>query len=127
VKFEVFFDGDCPLCVREINFLRWLDRRRSSIKFTDITDISFDAKVETGLSIDQLMTEIYGRLPSGELVKGMEVFRELYSAVGLGFILAPTAWPGLRFVFDKFYSSFAKNRLRLTGRCSDGSCTVEVK
>ena len=71
MKFEVFFDGDCPLCVREINFLRWLDRGRSSIKFTDIADNSFDANGETGLSIDQLMTEIYGRLPSGELVKGM--------------------------------------------------------
>jgi predicted DCC family thiol-disulfide oxidoreductase YuxK len=26
--FEVFFDGDCPPCVREIGTLRWLDRLR---------------------------------------------------------------------------------------------------
>ena len=127
MKFEVFFDGDCPLCLREINMLKWLDRRQGSIRFTDITDLSFDAMVETGLSNDQLMAEIYGRLPSGELVKGMDVFRALYSAVGLGLLFAPTAWPGLKFGFDKLYAAFAKNRLRLTGRCTDGRCTVQAK
>jgi predicted DCC family thiol-disulfide oxidoreductase YuxK len=126
VKFEVFFDGDCPLCIREVNLLRWLDRHRGAIQFTDITDDSFDAVSETGLSNDELMAEIYGRLPSGEMVKGMEVFRQLYSAVGLGFVFAPTAWPGLRPGFDKLYSAFAKNRLRLTGRCTDDRCAIEA-
>jgi len=122
VRFEVFY-GDCPLCLREIGMLRWLDPRRWLIRFTDITDSSFDPVIETGLGNDELMAEIYGRLPSGKLVKGVEVFRRLYSAVGLGFLLAPTAWSGLRFGFDKLYTAFAKNRLRLTGRCADGRCS----
>ena len=25
MQFEVFFDGDCPLCVKEIRMLRWLE------------------------------------------------------------------------------------------------------
>ena len=45
----------------------------------------FDAVGHTGLEFETLMAEIYGRTASGELVTGMEVFRQLYSAVGLGF------------------------------------------
>jgi len=127
VDFEVFFDGDCPLCVREIKMLRWLDRGREAIKFTDISAVGFDPMGDVGLPHEELMAEIYGRLPSGELVKGMEVFRQLYSAVGLGFLFAPTAWPGLKPGFDKLYSAFAKNRLRLTGRCGDDGCTVAAQ
>jgi len=124
MNFEVFFDGDCPLCVKEIRMLRALDRKRGRILFTDISASDFDAEATTGLSYDQLMAEIYGRMPSGELVTGMEVFRQLYGAVGLGFLFAPTKWPILRPAFDAIYSAFARNRLKLTGRCEGESCSV---
>jgi predicted DCC family thiol-disulfide oxidoreductase YuxK len=39
---EVFFDGDCPLCLREIKLLRWLDRK-GRIRFTDIAAPDFQA------------------------------------------------------------------------------------
>lgn len=123
--FEVFYDGECPLCMKEIRMLMWLDRSRKRIEFTDISASSFDAERQTGLTLNEMMAEIYGRMPSGELVKGMEVFRQLYGAVGMGFLFAPTAWPGLRPVFDRAYQLFAKNRLRLTGRCGpEGACAV---
>lgn len=123
--FEVFFDGDCPLCMKEIRMLQWMDRKNQRIRFTDITDPLFVAMYETGLPHDELMAEIYGRLPSGELVSGMEVFRQLYGAVGLGALFAPTAWPILRPGFDMAYQLFAKNRLRLTGRCNaDSGCAI---
>ena len=124
MKFEVFFDGDCPLCMREIDLLRFLDRKRGHLKFTDIAAPDFDPEGQTGLTMDQLMAEIYGRMPDGELVTGMEVFRQLYGAVGLGPLFAPTKWPVLKPVFDSLYSAFAKNRLKLTGRCTDDGCSV---
>ena len=31
--FEVFYDGECPLCVREIRMLRRLDRRGRIVVF----------------------------------------------------------------------------------------------
>ena len=123
-SFEVFYDGDCPLCVKEIKMLRWMDRKRGKIEFTDISAPGFDAVGHTGLEFEALMAEIYGRLPSGELVSGMEVFRQLYSAVGLGFLFAPTKWPLLRPMFDAAYRLFARNRLRLTGRCKGKECEV---
>ncbi|MCA9152358.1 MAG: DUF393 domain-containing protein, partial [Planctomycetales bacterium] len=34
---EVFYDGDCPLCKREIGFLQRRDRQ-GRIRFTDIAN-----------------------------------------------------------------------------------------
>ena len=124
MDFEVFYDGDCPLCLKEIRMLQWLDRNNHRIQFTDIAAEGFDAEGTTGLSYEDLMAEIYGRLPSGELVTGMEVFRQLYGAVGLGLLFAPTAWGPLRPMFDSIYSFFARNRLRITGRCTDETCAT---
>lgn len=121
-EFEVFFDGDCPLCIREINMLRWLDKK-NKILFTDIADPKFDA-TSTGVSWQTLMDKIHGRLPDGTLIEGVEVFRRLYSAVGFGWIVAITRWPGISHVLDWSYKVFAKNRLKWTGRCATESCKI---
>jgi predicted DCC family thiol-disulfide oxidoreductase YuxK len=41
-EIEVFYDGACPLCLREINLLRRRDRKHA-IRFTDIAAVGFDA------------------------------------------------------------------------------------
>jgi predicted DCC family thiol-disulfide oxidoreductase YuxK len=121
-EFEVFFDGDCPLCVREIRMIARLDRAHR-IRFTDIAAPEFDA-AGTGVSWQTLMDRIHGRLPDGTLVEGVEVFRRLYTAVGFGPLVALTRLPGVRALLDLGYHLFAKHRLRLTGRCVDGTCRV---
>ena len=122
-RVQVFFDGDCPLCLREINMLRALDRKQR-IRFTDIADRDFDPE-PWGRSLGALMAEIHGRLPGGEWITGVEVFRRMYSLVGLRPLLAWTRWPGLRRLADAAYAWFARNRLRLTGRsCSEQTCAV---
>jgi predicted DCC family thiol-disulfide oxidoreductase YuxK len=119
---EVFYDGQCPLCMREIRMLRRLDRR-SRILFTDIAAADFDAQ-PTGLDHATLMAKIHGRLPGGELIEGVEVFRRLYAAVGFGWLVSLTRIPGISHGLDLAYRWFARNRLRLTGRCNDGRCEV---
>ncbi len=117
---EVFFDGDCPLCLREINWLKRRDRA-GRIRFTDISAAGFEA-MQYGKTQEELMARIHGRLPKGDFIEGVEVFRRLYSAVGLAWLVAPTRLPGVRILLDWCYRIFAKNRLRLTGRCSTESC-----
>ena len=119
---EVYFDGGCPLCLREINMLRRWDRRRR-IRFTDIQAPEFQI-ASVGKSFDELMARIHGRLPDGSLIEGVEVFRRLYSAVGFRWIVAMTRWPGISHVMNLGYGIFARNRLRLTGRCSNGTCDL---
>ncbi len=120
---EVYYDGLCPLCRREIELLRRLDRR-GHIRFTDIAAASFSAG-SLGLDQAQLMARIHGRvLTSGELIEGVEVFRRLYQAVGLGPLVALSRWPGISWGLDWAYRWFAENRLRLTGRCTADTCAL---
>ena len=126
-EIRVLYDGDCPLCAREVNMLRRTDRGRGGIDFEDISAEGFDASTY-GLTLETVMARIHGVLPGGEVIEGLEVFRRAYSAVGLGWLMAPTRWPGFRQIADAGYRVFARNRLRWTGRqdaCQDGSCSIE--
>ena len=126
---EVFYDGDCPLCRREIKMLRRRDRA-GRVRFTDLAAADFDPATVVGpdgpLTRGRLMAEIHGRLPDGTLVTGVEVFRRLYAAVGLGWLAAATRLPIVRQLLDGLYAVFARNRLRLTGRCAAGRCEVRA-
>ena len=119
-EIEVFYDGGCPLCNREADLLRRRDRK-GRIRFADITAGGFDPAY-VGVPWAALMDRIHGRLADGTLVEGVEVFRRLYTAVGYGALVAPTRLPGLSHLLDLAYRLFARNRLRLTGRCVDRSC-----
>lgn len=122
-EIEVFFDGDCPLCRREINFCKRLDRKKR-VRFTDIAAKDFDS-TRYSVDYDRLMQTIHGRLPSGEWVEGVEVFRRLYQALGFGWLVALTRIPGIDRMLDWAYAGFAARRLRWTGRCDaqKGVCT----
>jgi predicted DCC family thiol-disulfide oxidoreductase YuxK len=120
---EVFYDGGCPLCVREIGMLRRWDRQQK-IRFTDIDSPDFQP-AEYGKTSDEFMAQIYGRLPDGTWIRGVEVFRRLYSAVGFGPLVFLTRLPIISQLMDVGYFLFAKNRLRLTGRCNQTSCSVK--
>jgi predicted DCC family thiol-disulfide oxidoreductase YuxK len=119
-EIEVFFDGGCPLCAREVRFLRRWDRR-GAIRFTDIDAAGFQAAPgQPGL--DELMARIHAQLPDGRWIEGVEVFRRLYGAIGLGPLVALSRLPGVARLLDWSYSLFARNRRRLFGRCTSDTC-----
>ena len=120
---EVFFDGECPLCTREIRMLQRKDRA-ARIQFTDIAAPGFEADTY-GMTQADLMARIHGRLADGTWIEGVEVFRQLYAAIGWRTAAAITRLPGISHLVRLAYHLFAKNRLRLTGRCApDGACAV---
>jgi len=122
-EIEVFFDGGCPLCLQEVNFLKRRDRQ-GKITFTDIDAADFCPE-NCGKTYDELMARMHGRLPDGTWITGVEVFRRLYSAIGLGRLVTLTRLPIISQIMDLGYHIFAKNRLRLTGRCSAKTCSVK--
>ncbi len=119
---EVFYDAECPLCMREIRMLMRKDRD-GRIQFTNIAAPAFDASAY-GTTYDALMTRIRGRLADGTWIEGVEVFRRLYAAVGFRWLVAVTRLPPISQLLSLAYVVFAKNRLRLTGRCAGGACAV---
>ncbi|WP_254510871.1 thiol-disulfide oxidoreductase DCC family protein [Anatilimnocola floriformis] len=121
---EVFFDGGCPLCLREVNLLKRWDRK-GRIRFTDIDAPAF-LNSEPGKTHDELMAQMHGRLPDGTWVQGVEVFRRMYAAVGFGPLVWLSRWPGVSQMLDLGYRVFARNRLRLTGRCTS-ACSLPAK
>lgn len=123
---EVFYDGACPLCVREIDMLKKMDAPHGNIRFTDIAASGFDAST-LGIDYEALMSRIHGRLPDGTWIEGVEVFRRLYTAVGWGRAVALSRAPVIRGALELGYRVFAKNRLRWTGRCvpdASGACAI---
>jgi predicted DCC family thiol-disulfide oxidoreductase YuxK len=62
------------------------------------------------------------------VIEGMPAIRAAWRAAGLGWVMAPTGWPVLRWLCDLGYLVFARYRVplgRLFGRkCAGGSCAV---
>lgn len=124
--FKLLYDGECPFCRLEV---RWLQRwnRRGHLEFEDVAAPEFDAS-RYGKTLEELLGVIHGVLSDGRIVTKVEVFRQAYRALGLGWLLAPTGWPVLHCVFDGACFLFARYRVRL-GRlfghsCESGTCRV---
>ena len=116
IRFPVtlFYDGDCPICMKEIN---WLDRKDTlqRLQLVDITHKDFDSNYPDldPVALDRL---IHARLGDGRIVTGMDASLAAWEAVGMGVWVAPLRWPLLRKLADFGYRHFANNRHALAKR-----------
>ncbi|NMF85735.1 DUF393 domain-containing protein [Nodosilinea sp. P-1105] len=117
-QIKLLYDGDCPLCMREVNFLRQKDQGRGLVAFTDIADEAYDPAENGGVDFATAMGRIHAVLPDGTVVNNVEVFRRVYDVLGMGWIYAPTRWPILGPLVNWLYGLWADWRLALTGRPS---------
>ena len=107
----IFFDGSCPLCVREISLLRRLDRR-DRLAFENVADP--DAPISCPIDREVLMARFHARLPSGEVGDGARAFTEAYARVpGLGFMAALGRFGPSHAFLNWGYGLFLKVRPRL--------------
>jgi len=121
----LFYDGLCPVCAREMAFLRRRDRM-GRLAFVDIAAAGFDPR-PWGLALPDLVGRMHAVDAQGRVIDGPEVFRRAYSAVGLGWLLAWTAWPGLRVLADLGYAAFARIRPRLSRFRCDDRCDLAAR
>lgn len=115
-KIKLLYDGDCPLCLREVNFLTRKDAGRGLVAFVDVAADDYDAARHGGVDFETAMGRIHGVLPDGSTIQNVEVFRQIYAVLGMGWIYAATRWPGIGPLVDWAYGLWADQRLRLTGR-----------
>jgi predicted DCC family thiol-disulfide oxidoreductase YuxK len=119
----VFFDGACPICDREIALMRRLDRRRQ-LEFCDFSVQEYDA-ASSGFAVADLGAVIHARWADGSVITGVEVFRAMWEAVGLGVLASLSRLSLVEPLVLKAYAWFARNRMRLTGRsheCTGDAC-----
>jgi predicted DCC family thiol-disulfide oxidoreductase YuxK len=115
-KIKLLYDGECPLCVREVNFLTKKDAGRGIIKFVDIASLDYDPQENGGIDFATAMGVIHGVLPDGRILKNVEVFRQVYEQLGLGWVYSITKIRFIGAIADWLYGIWADWRLRLTGR-----------
>lgn len=115
---RVLYDGDCPLCVREVNFLRAKDEGRGKLDLVDVASPEYDPDNNRGISFKNAMGIIHGITPGGDVITGIEVFSRAYTAVGLGWMYSFTKIPALDAIATSVYNFWAERRLAVTGRPS---------
>jgi len=113
----VFFDGACPICAREIALMTRLDRKQQ-ILFCDFSLPEYDGEV-TGFAPAELGQVIHAQWADGSVIRGVEVFRAMWEATGLGFLTKLSRVSFIEPFLYKAYAWFARNRLWLTGRAKD--------
>lgn len=115
-KIKLLYDGECPLCLREVNFLTKQDAGRGLVAFVDIAEDGYDPQANGGIDFETAMGRIHAVLADGTVIKNVEVFRQVYEILGIGWIYAATKWPVIGPIVDRLYDLWADWRLALTGR-----------
>jgi predicted DCC family thiol-disulfide oxidoreductase YuxK len=115
-KIKLLYDGECPLCVREVNFLLKKDAGRGLVKFVDISDDEYNPEDNGGIDYKTAMGRIHGVLANGKIIKNVAVFRQVYETLGIGWVYALTKIPLIGRIADGIYGLWADYRLKLTNR-----------
>ncbi|GMY24589.1 hypothetical protein FCV25MIE_19831 [Fagus crenata] len=117
---KMLYDGDCPLCMREVDMLGERNKHYGTIKFVNISSNDYSPEENQGLDYKTVMGRIHAILSNGTVVTDVEAFRRLYEQVGLGWIYAITKYEPLSFfiatITDAVYGVWVKYHLQITGR-----------
>ena len=114
-KLIFLYDGLCPLCKRETDFLKKKDKSRA-IKFVDISSEDYDPKNYKNISFEKAMSNLHGILSNGDIIKGLDVLAYSYQLIGLGWVYFPIKIPVISNLLKIIYRVWAKYRLQITGR-----------
>lgn len=128
MKHQIFYDAECPLCVREMALLNEgsLAHEFDTIPIQGNEDLL--AKYD--ISIENSMTYLHAVDKNGTVLRGMPAVRLFYRGID-GFAIVKLAnLPILRQFADWIYPWFARNRNRFPTwliakpKCENGVCNV---
>jgi len=91
-RVTVWYDGACPLCIREIALMRRLDRAKR-LHFVDANDARGDCPMDR-----KLLLARFHALENGKLLSGAAAFAAMWRAIpqlrwlGLAAQLQPVGW-----------------------------------
>jgi len=97
----VWYDNDCPLCVREIRLMRRLDRRQA------INFVSIQGATGCPISTAELMKRFHAQERGEPIVSGAAAFAAMWRAIpvlrpiGVLALFRPVLW-----VLERMYRGF---------------------
>ena len=133
-ELTLYYDGYCPLCVREMDHLRKADQA-GRLTLVDIQQEGFTERYPH-IDPQAASTILHADTVDGELLLGLDVTYRAWSLVGRGFWIAPLRWPVIRWFADKAYLWFARNRYKVSGwltgqqrcdSCGPQGCSIDGK
>lgn len=125
----LFYDGYCPLCVKEMTSLAAKDKHQR-LTLVDVHQSCFEQQYPD-INVAEALRYLHGYLYQQQaktLITGLDVTYQAWRLVGRGWLFAPLRWPILRWFCDKAYLWFARNRFTLskllTGKARCQRCEI---
>ena len=100
-----FYDGACPVCAREV---AWLRARPEGERLSWVDIATCDDQALGGLDRSQALARMHVRLPDGRVVAGAAAFAVIWGSMGgwLGRLGRLVGHPLVRPVADVAYTGF---------------------
>ena len=107
----LYYDGQCPLCLREV---RWLaSRQGGGLELVDVHALDIDDADRR-----KLLEVLHLRTTDGEWLTGIDASQRAWSHVLPGWLLRPLGWRWLRVFLNPLYSLWARRRYRRLYGCA---------
>ena len=117
----MFFDGGCPLCAREVDHYRRVDRGQR-VEWIDLRQDE-EWLPAFGVSRDEAMRRLHVLSGDGRLLTGAYAFAAIWEQLpGYRYLATLVRLPGILPLLDRVYERFAIWRYRR--RCTDETCAV---
>lgn len=102
----LYYDGNCPICVREIDRLR--EATGDNVAFSDI-----HAQTEAcPYNREQLLQTLHFETPDGQVLRGLDANLHVWRHTRFGWLLAWLNWPLLGPITRRAYDAWARWRYR---------------
>lgn len=108
-RLTVWFDGACPLCIREVALFRRLDKRRA-IHFEDVSSEDASCPIDRA----ELLAQFHAQEKDQSIVSGAAAFAAMWRAIPMLRPLGEAArLPAVLWVLERLYVVFLRIRPRL--------------
>lgn len=110
---QLFYDGQCPLCTKEMVLLR-------KYKHAGLTLVDIHSLLQiTAAEREQLLRRLHLLLPSGRWRLGVDATVDAWAFTPLGILFAPLRWSFCSGLVDRIYQRWADKRY-----CKAYACTL---
>lgn len=109
---QLFYDGRCPLCAREMAFL-------SKFKNAGLILVDIHQSLQLNdVEREQMLRNLHLQMPDGSWRLGVDANVVAWSFTPIGFLWKPLRWKIWSGVIDRIYSRWADRRYCRSYACS---------